>query len=145
MKKLEIEKTKPTFITSVLKVDILKVGLVFSISNFFITKTPLAKLEEEKNTFLQLFGFTTPLHSTIVLFLLELETTKVNKLYYWSSFKIMATALVTWTERLSQPEESRSLSWMFGSLHTYTKIIVKLHWWHLGEHLHNRVGSMNCK
>ena len=88
---------------------------------------------------------TTPLYSTIVLFLLELETPKVYKLYYWSSFKIMATALVTWTERLSQPEESRSLSWMFGSLHTYTKIIVKLHWWHLGEHLHNRVGSMNCK
>ena len=42
MKKLEIEKTKPTFIISVLKVDILKVGLVFSISHFFITKTPLA-------------------------------------------------------------------------------------------------------
>ena len=42
MKKLEIEKTKPTFIISVLKVDITKVGLVFSISNFFITKTPLA-------------------------------------------------------------------------------------------------------
>ena len=42
MKKLEIEKTKPTLIISVLKVDIIKVGLVFSISNFFITKTPLA-------------------------------------------------------------------------------------------------------
>ena len=42
MKKLEIEKTKPTFIISVSKVDIIKVGLVFSISNFFITKTPLA-------------------------------------------------------------------------------------------------------
>ena len=42
MKKLEIEKTKPTFIISVLKVDIMKVGLVFSISNFFITKTSLA-------------------------------------------------------------------------------------------------------
>ena len=42
MKKLEIEKTKPTFIISVLKVDIIKVGLVFSISNFFITKMPLA-------------------------------------------------------------------------------------------------------
>ena len=42
MKKLEIEKTKPTFIASVLKVDILKVGLVFSISNSFITKTSLA-------------------------------------------------------------------------------------------------------
>ena len=42
MKKLEIEKTKPTFIISVLKVDIVKVGLVFSISNFFIAKTSLA-------------------------------------------------------------------------------------------------------
>ena len=42
MKKLEIEKTKPTFIISVLKVDILKVGLVFSISNVFIAKKSLA-------------------------------------------------------------------------------------------------------
>ena len=42
MKKLEIEKTKPTFIISVLKVDIIKAGLVFLISNFFITKTSLA-------------------------------------------------------------------------------------------------------
>ena len=58
MKKLEIEKTKPTFIISVLKVDIIEVGLVFSISNIFITKMPLANnWEEEKNTFLQLFGF----------------------------------------------------------------------------------------
>ena len=39
MKKLEIEKTKPTFIISVLKVDIIKAGLVFSISNVFIAKT----------------------------------------------------------------------------------------------------------
>ena len=58
MKKLEIEKTRPTCIISVLKVDILKVGLVFSISNFFITKTPLANnWRRKKNTFLQLFGF----------------------------------------------------------------------------------------
>ena len=42
MKKLENEKTKPTFIISVLKVDIIKVGLVFLISNFFIAKTSLA-------------------------------------------------------------------------------------------------------
>ena len=42
MKKLEIEKTKPTFILSTLKTDIIKVGLVFSISNFFIAKTSLA-------------------------------------------------------------------------------------------------------
>ena len=34
VKKLEIEETKTT--------DIIKVGLVFSISNFFITKTSLA-------------------------------------------------------------------------------------------------------
>ena len=37
MKKVEIEKTKPTFTTSVLNVE-YKVGLVFSISNFFISK-----------------------------------------------------------------------------------------------------------
>ena len=42
MKKLDIEITKATFIISVLKVDIIKVGLVFSISNFFIAKTSLA-------------------------------------------------------------------------------------------------------
>ena len=78
-----------------------------------------------------------------------LEAIQFHDLFYQSSFKIMATALVTWTESLSwvesQPEESPTHSWMFGSLHTYTKIIVKLHWWHLGEHLHNRVGSMNLQ
>ena len=42
MKKLEIEKTKPTFIISTFKTDTIKVGLVFSISNFFIAKTSLA-------------------------------------------------------------------------------------------------------
>ena len=42
MKKLEIEKTKATFIISTFKTDIIKVGLVFSISNFFIAKTSLA-------------------------------------------------------------------------------------------------------
>ena len=35
MKKLEIQKTKPTFIISTFKTDIIKVGLVFSISNSF--------------------------------------------------------------------------------------------------------------
>ena len=42
IKTLEIEKPKPTFVISVLKVDmyyITKMGLVFSISNFFIYKT----------------------------------------------------------------------------------------------------------
>ena len=39
MKKLEIEKTKPTFIISTFKTDIIKVGLVFLISNYFIAKT----------------------------------------------------------------------------------------------------------
>ena len=42
MKKWEIEKTKPTFIISTFKTDIIKVGLVFWISNFFIAKTSLA-------------------------------------------------------------------------------------------------------
>ena len=41
MKKLEIEKTKPTFIISVLKVE-YQVVLVSSISNFFINKMSLA-------------------------------------------------------------------------------------------------------
>ena len=41
MKKLEIEKSKPTFIISVLKVEYLVV-LVSSISNFFTNKTSLA-------------------------------------------------------------------------------------------------------
>ena len=42
MKKLEIEKTKPTFIISTFKTNIIKVGLVFLISNYFIAKTSLA-------------------------------------------------------------------------------------------------------
>ena len=42
MKKLEIEKTKPAFIISTFKTDKITVGLDFSISNFFISKTPLA-------------------------------------------------------------------------------------------------------
>ena len=42
MKKLEIVKTKPTFTISTFKTDIIKVGLVFSISNFFIAKKSLA-------------------------------------------------------------------------------------------------------
>ena len=37
IKKLEIKKTKPTFIISALKVE-YQVGLVFSISNTFINK-----------------------------------------------------------------------------------------------------------
>ena len=41
MKKLEIEKTKPTFIISVLKVEYYVV-LVSSILNFFTNKTSLA-------------------------------------------------------------------------------------------------------
>ena len=53
MKKWEIEKTKPNFIISTFKTDIIKVGLVFSISNFFVTKLSLKKMDEEKNTFLQ--------------------------------------------------------------------------------------------
>ena len=42
IKKLEIEKTKPTFIISVLKV-VYQVGLVYQISNFFINKTSQRK------------------------------------------------------------------------------------------------------
>ena len=42
MKKLEIEKTKPTFNISTFKTGMIKVSLVFSISNFFIAKTSLA-------------------------------------------------------------------------------------------------------
>ena len=41
MKKLEIEETK-TILYSTFKTDIIKVGLVFSISNFFIKKSSLA-------------------------------------------------------------------------------------------------------
>ena len=42
MKKLEIEETKTTLYSSTVKTDIIKVGLVFSISNFFIKKSSLA-------------------------------------------------------------------------------------------------------
>ena len=37
MKKLEFEKTKP-ILYSTFKTDIIKVGLIFSISNFFNNK-----------------------------------------------------------------------------------------------------------
>ena len=61
MKKLEIEKTKPTFIISVLKVDIIKVGLVFSISNFFIAKTSLANnWRSFSSSYLSLVNFNMP-------------------------------------------------------------------------------------
>ena len=42
MKKLEIEKTKPTYIISTFKTDIIKVGLFSLISNYFIANTSLA-------------------------------------------------------------------------------------------------------
>jgi hypothetical protein len=43
MKKLKIEETKATWY-STFKTDMIKVGLVFSISNFFINKFALANL-----------------------------------------------------------------------------------------------------
>ena len=43
MKKLKIEETKATQY-STFETDIIKVGLVFSISNFFITKIALANI-----------------------------------------------------------------------------------------------------
>ena len=53
VKKLEIEETKTTKY-STFKADKIKVGLVFSISNFFIAKISLAnKWMRKKNTFLQ--------------------------------------------------------------------------------------------
>ena len=50
MKELEIEKTKPTFIISVLKVDIMKVGLVFSISNFLANNWRRKKIPSCSNS-----------------------------------------------------------------------------------------------
>ena len=52
MKKLEIQKTKPSFINSTFKTDIIKVGLVFSISEFFITKTSLTNKWKRKKRYL---------------------------------------------------------------------------------------------
>ena len=49
-KKLEIEKTKATFITSVLKV-VHWVVLVFSMSNFFINKKSQGRKLSEKKLF----------------------------------------------------------------------------------------------
>ena len=43
MKKLKIEETKAT-LYSTFKTDIMKVSLVFSISNFFINKIALANI-----------------------------------------------------------------------------------------------------
>ena len=38
-KKLEIKKTKPTHVISTFKTNVTNVGLVFSISSFFVNKT----------------------------------------------------------------------------------------------------------
>ena len=96
MKQMEIEKTKPTFIISVLKVDIIKVGLVFSISNFFITKTPLANNWRRKKipscSYLALLqkilkkGFyqgTYLFHYMIFCLFFQLSMAKSNKLGPW--------------------------------------------------------------
>ena len=57
IKKLEIEETKPTFLISVLKVE-YQVRLVFSKSNFFITKISQGrKYVHEKSTFSRTFAF----------------------------------------------------------------------------------------
>ena len=56
IKKLEIEKTKPIYFISVLKVDLMMAGLVLSISNFFANKNSQAnkaKVGHEKNTYLK--------------------------------------------------------------------------------------------
>ena len=52
MKKLEIEKTKPTFIILTFKTDLTIVGLVFSISNFFNNK-----MLRKGHRFLKKLGF----------------------------------------------------------------------------------------
>ena len=52
---MEIKKTRPT-LYSTFKADIIKVGSVFSISNFFVHKSG-KQLECKKNIFLHEFGF----------------------------------------------------------------------------------------
>ena len=57
IKKLEIKKTKPTFVISVLK-DEYCVGLVFSKSDFLLTKFDQGrKSVRRKSTFLSTFAF----------------------------------------------------------------------------------------
>ena len=54
---LEIEKTKTTFIISILEV-VYQVVLVFSITNFFIIKNSQGrKLSANKNTYFRQFSF----------------------------------------------------------------------------------------
>ena len=86
MKKLEIEKTKPTFIIPTIKTDIIKVGLVFSISNFFTNKTYQANNWEcEKNTFLCEFGFTD--HDNIIQNYLDYTQQFPNEILDFGSFE----------------------------------------------------------
>ena len=62
VKKLEIEETKTTQY-STFKTDIIKVGLLFSISKFFFTKTSLANKWMRKKTLLaeiQLYTISKP-------------------------------------------------------------------------------------
>ena len=73
-KNLEIEKTKPTFIRSVLKVEYYGV-LVSLISNFFTNKISHANKWLKKNTYLQEFSFMTKSRG-LNSFLFDLSTHK---------------------------------------------------------------------
>ena len=103
MKQLEIEKTKPTFIISVLKVDVIKVGLVFSIFNFFITKSPLANNWRRKKipscSYSALFAAAIYLFIIILywfelylkvvhVFCISLYSPTFYKTYFWSTIII---------------------------------------------------------
>ena len=97
MKKLEIEKTKPTYILSTFKTDIIKVGLVFSISNFFITKTSLANIWRRKKipSFLNsaLWQFLIYfLLSNLFTFEYSIGLIKMNCLKYWFSYSQITAA-----------------------------------------------------
>ena len=81
MKKLEIEKTKPTFIISVLKVDILKVGLVFSIFHFFITRTSLANNWRRKK--IPSCSYSALVHTYYPCGMYALHCRKENSHYYY--------------------------------------------------------------
>ena len=78
MKKLDIKKNKPTFIISTFKTDIIKVGLVFSISNFFIAKTSLANnWRSFSSSYLALFrSLVQKSKNNFVHFLVQLRTRK---------------------------------------------------------------------
>ena len=111
MKKLEIEKTKPTFIISVLKVEYYVV-LVSSISNIFSNKISNAnkwmrkKISTCTNSALNMYNFLNVIQNTYCLFILIQQAKLIYDSFRinWIFFKVDNRSLsaCTFAEHLSK-------------------------------------------